>query len=131
MIRRLSSPIVLLNAVSAATLSAKTRVEDFRHLHLYVQLAGATTTMKVKASDVETVDFSAPSTISNPWYYVDLKGLGDGATTVEGDTGIAVTTTTSAKAYAINVDFAKWIAVDASVLSAGTVSVMLTAATNE
>lgn len=131
MIRRLSSPITLLNEVSEATLSEKTSVEDFRHLHLYVQLAGATTTIKVKASDAESVDFSTASTVSNPWYYVDLKGLGDGATTVNGDTGITATTGTSAKSYAINLDFARWIAVDTPVLSAGAVSVVLSAATNE
>ena len=131
MIRRINTPVTLLNAVSGVTLSSKTSVEDFRHAHLYVQLAGATTTIKVKACDVETVDFSAASTVSNPWYYVDIIGLGDGATRVNGATGITATTGTSAKSYAINLDFAKWIAVDASVLSAGTVSVVLTAATNE
>lgn len=131
MIRRISSPVTLLNAVTSATLSSKTSVEDFRNAHLYVKLTGATIVMKVKACDVETVDFSAVSSATNPWYYVDMKGLGDGATTVTGDTGITGTTATSAKSYAINLDFAKWIAVDVSTLSAGSVSVVLTAATNE
>jgi hypothetical protein len=121
----------LLNAVSAATLSDKVQVEDYRHLTLYVALAGATTTIKVKASDADDVDFSASSTISNPWYYVDLKGLGDGATTVTGSTGITGTTATSQKGYAVNIDNAKWLAVHAEVLSAGSVSVLLSAATND
>lgn len=131
MISRISSPITLLNAVDAATLSGKVLVEDFRHIVLTVLLVGATTTIKVKVSNSDSVDFSAASTVSNPWYYVDLKGLGDGATTVTGSTGITATTATTQKGYAVNVDLAKWIAVDAEALSAGTVSVILSSATNE
>lgn len=130
MIRRINTQ-TLLNAVSAPALSSKVLVEDFRHLMLYVQLVGATTTIKVKVSNNDDVDFSSASTITNPWYYVDLKGLGDGATTVTGSTGITATTGTSAKGYAVNTDIAKWIAVDAEALSAGTVSVTLSGATNE
>lgn len=121
----------LLNGVTAATLSDKVLVEDYRHLTLYVALAAATTTIHVKASDADDVDFSAASTITNPWYYVDLKGLGDGATTVTGSTGITGTTATSQKGYAVNIDNAKWMAVHASALSAGSVSVLLGAATND
>ena len=131
MTRRINSPVTLLDAVDEATLSAKTSVEDFRHVHLYVQLAGATTTIKVKATDAETIDFSSASTAANPWYYVDLKGLGDGATTVEGSTGITATTGTSTAGYVVNTDFVRYIAVDASTLSAGTVSVILTGAIDE
>ena len=130
MIRRIQTQ-KLLEGISSATLSNKVLVEDFRHLMLYVQLVGATTTIKVKVSNADDIDFSAASTQSNPWYFVDLKGLGDGATTVDGATGITTTTATTQKGYAVNTDIAKWIAVDASVLSAGTVSVSLTGATNE
>lgn len=130
MIRRINTQ-TLLSAVDEATLSDKVLVEDFRHVMLYVQLTGATTTIKVKVSNVDDVDFSAASTLANPWYFVDLKGLGDGATTVEGATGITATTGTSTKGYAVNTDIAKWIAVDVTALSAGTVSVALSAATNE
>ncbi len=121
----------ILEAVSSATLSKKILVEDFRHLTLLVLLIGATTTIKVKASDADDVDFSAASTLANPWYYVDLKGLGDGATTVTGTTGITATTGTTQKGYAVNIDNARWLAVHAEVLSAGTVSVLLSGATND
>lgn len=121
----------LLNGVTVAQHSEKVLIEDFRHLTLYVALVAATTTIKVKASDADDVDFSAASTINNPWYYVDLKGLGDGATTVTGSTGITGTTATSQKGYAVNIDNARWMAVHAEVLSAGSVSVLLGAATNE
>ena len=130
MIRRIkTSPI--LSAISAATLSEPFLVEDTRHMVLEMFTTGATATVKVKASNAITVDFSAASTASNPWYYVDLKGLGDGATTVVGSTGIALTTDTTAKGYAINVDMARWVAVDTDAMSAGTLSANLSRATNE
>lgn len=129
--RRIQLPNPILNAVTAATLSGKVLVEDFRNITLLVFLVGATTTIKVKVSDSDNVDFSAASTVANPWYYVDLKGLGDGGTTVTGSTGITGTTATSQKGYAVNIDNAKWLAVDADALSAGSVSVLLSMATNE
>lgn len=128
--RRINTKI-LLDGVSSAELSDAVLVEDYRHLSLYVALVAATTTIKVKASSADSVDFSSASTISNPWYYVDLKGLGDAATTVTGSTGITATTGTSTKGYAINIDMAKWIAVDAEAVSAGSVSVMIGMATNQ
>lgn len=130
MIRRIQSQTIL-NTVDEATLSGKYLVEDFRHMVLTVLLVGATSTIKVKVSQAEDVDFSAASTVDNPWYYVDLKGLGDGATTVVGSTGITTTTATTQKGYAVNVDMAKWLAVDVQTLSAGTASVILSGATNE
>lgn len=130
MIRRISSSTIL-EAIDASTLSEKFLVEDFRHIVLLFLLVGATGTFKVKVSNAEDVDFSSASTVANPWYYVDLKGLGDGATTVVGSTGISTTAETSQKGYAVNVDMAKWIAVDAEALSAGTASVVLSRATNE
>lgn len=125
------STTILHNAISAPALSVKTLVEDSRHSSILVLLVGATTTIKVKVSNADDVDFSAASTVSNPWYYVDLKGLGDGATTVVGTTGISTTTATSQKGYAVNIDMARWIAVDVEALSVGTVSVLLSRATNE
>lgn len=130
MIRRMSTTI-LHNAIAAPALSAKVLVEDFRHSSILVLLVGATTTIKVKVSNADDVDFSAASTVDNPWYYVDLKGLGDGGTTVIGATGVTATTATTHKAYAVNIDMAKWMAVDVESLSVGTVSVLLSRATNE
>lgn len=129
--RRIQLPEPLLNGVTSATLSNKVLVEDFRHITLLVFLAAATTTIKVKVSDSDNVNFAAASTVANPWYYVDLKGLGDGGTTVTGSTGITGTTATSQKGYAVNIDNAKWLAVDAEALSAGAVSILLSMATND
>lgn len=130
MVKRISSQAIISGAV-AATLSAKVLVEDYRHLVVHFILAGATSVSKVKVSNAVDVDFSAASTEANPWYFVDLKGLGDGQTSVNGATGISTTVETSNKAYAVNVDLAKWLAVDMSTLSAGSASVILSSATNE
>tara|TARA_R110000851_G_scaffold96046_1_gene208428 strand:+ start:20137 stop:20535 length:399 start_codon:yes stop_codon:yes gene_type:complete len=131
--RRIQSQPVF-TGISAAATSVPFLVEDFRHLVVHFLLVGATSTFKVKVSnakDEKNVDFTAASTVDNPWYYADLKGLGDGASTVTGATGFSTTTESSHKAYAINVDMAKWVGVEASVLSAGTASVILSSATNE
>lgn len=129
--RRIQSTVIH-NTISAPAISEKFLIEDFRHSSILVILAGATGTIKVKVSNVENdnINFANPSTVDNPWYYVDLKGLGDGATTVVGSTGIAASGT-SQKGYAINIDLAKWVAVDVEALSAGTVSVILSRATND
>ena len=122
----------LHNAISAAAVSDPVLVEDFRHLTLLILAVAATATIKVKLSDAANPpNFANPSTISNPWYYADLKGLGDGGTTVTGSTGVTMTTGTTQKGYAVNVDNARWMAVDAEVLSAGSLSVLLGAATND
>lgn len=128
--RRIATTIIH-NEITAPDISEKVLIEDFRHSMLLVLLTGATTTIKVKISNADDVDFSAASTVSNPWYYVDLKGLGDGATTVVGSTGISGTVATSYKGYAINIDLGKWVAVDVEALSAGSVSVLLSRATND
>jgi hypothetical protein len=130
MMRRIQSQKVF-SGISAAATSVPFSVEDFRHLVVHFLLVGATSTFKVKVSNATTVDFTAASTVDNPWYYVDLKGIGDGASTVTGSTGFSTTTESSHKAYAINVDMAKWVGVEVSALSAGTASVILSAATNE
>ena len=128
--RRIQSTVIH-NAIAAPAVSEKFLIEDFRHSSILVLLTGATTTIKVKVSNAEDVNFAAASTVSNPWYYVDLKGLGDGAATVVGTTGISATTATTQKGYAINIDLAKWVAVDVEALSAGSVSVILSRATND
>ena len=128
--RRIQSTVIH-NAITVAAVSEKFLIEDFRHSSILVLLTGATTTIKVKVSNAEDVNFAAASTVSNPWYYVDLKGLGDGAATVVGTTGISATTATTQKGYAINIDLAKWVAVDVEALSAGSVSVILSRATND
>lgn len=122
--------ILLHNGITAPAVSVSTLTEDFQHLSLLIFAIGATANIKVKVSNSDVVNFAAASTVTNRWYYVDMKGLGDGAATVVGTTGLALTLATSQRGYAINVDEAKWVAVDVEALSAGSISVSLTGATN-
>lgn len=121
----------LLTAISAPALSEAILVEDFRHLVLQLFLVGATGVFKVKAANTDGVVFSDASTVANPWYYIDLVGLGDGGTTVTGSVGVSTTTANQASGYAINVDMARWVVFHATALSAGSASAILSAATNE
>lgn len=121
---------LLHNGITAPAVSVSTLTEDFQHLSLLIFAIGATANIKVKVSNADVVNFAAASTVTNRWYYVDMKGLGDGAATVVGTTGLALTLATSQRGYAINVDEAKWVAVDVEALSAGSISVSLTGATN-
>lgn len=130
MISRISSNTIV-NEATSPVLSEKLLVADHRHLVLHFILTAATLVAKVKVSNADDVDFSAPSTATNPWYFVDLKGLGDGATAVNGDVGISTTAATTNKAYAVNVDVARWLGVDITTLSAGSASVIASKATNE
>lgn len=129
--RRIRNNTVITNA-TVPTLSLPFLCEDFRHMMILVMAIGATANIKVKVSNSDDVpNFANPSTVTNQWYYVDLKGLGDGAVTVVGTTGLTLTTSTSQRGYAVNIDEARWIAFDLESISVGSVSVAFACATND
>ena len=130
--KRILNTRVLLNAVAAVTLSESKLIEDYRHGVINVITTGFTGTIKVKISDQELPpDFSAASTPTNHWSYVDLKGRDDGGVTIVGVTGIVHTTDTSNASFAINTDSVRWVAVHVEARAAGSVSVLLSAANND
>jgi len=131
--KRIINSSVLLNAVEAATLSEARLIEDHRHAVLDVILDGFTGTIKVKVSNqAEIPDFSASPSVTNNWTYIDLIGRDDGGSTTTGTTGVVTTTPTTAnRSYAINSDAIRWVAVDVEARSAGSVSALLSGATNE
>ena len=130
--KRILSSSILLNAVATPTLSASELIEDYRHAVLDVILAGFTGTIKVKVSNQkDKPDFSATPSATNNWTFMDLVGRDDGGSTVTGTTGIATTTASTNKSYAVNSDAIRWIAVDVVARTAGTASVLLSGATND
>ena len=130
--KRILSSSILLNAVATATLSEARLIEDHRHAVLDVILAGFTGTIKVKVSNQrDKPDFSATPSATNNWTYMDLIGRDDGGSTITGTTGIATTTASTNKSYAVNSDAIRWIAVDVVARTAGTASVLLSGATND
>lgn len=130
--KRIINSVVLHNAITAAALSVSKLIEDYRHGVIDVISTGATGTIKVKVSNQQDEpDFSVASTPTNHWTYVDLKGRNDGGVTVVGTTGIVLSTTTANNSYAINTDAVRWAAVDVEALTAGSLSVLISGATNE
>lgn len=120
------------NAVEAVALSVAVVLEDYRHGVLDVITTGFTGTLKVKVSNQKDMpDFSAAVTPTNLWTYMDLVGRDDGGSTTVGSTGIVHTTETSVLSYAINADAIRWIAVDVTARAAGSVSALLSGATND
>ncbi len=130
--KRIIDSVVILDAITVPTLSEAKLIEDFRHGVVDIISIGATGTVKVKVSNSRVMpDFSAASTVTNHWSYVDLKGRDDGGATVVGTVGVATTLETSVSSFAINTDAVRWVAVDAEALSAGSISVLISGATND
>lgn len=130
--KRIVPSSIVLNAITVATLSTSKLVEDLRHLVLDVISTGATGTIKVKVSNQnDEPDFSAASTPTNHWTYTDLISRNGGGGTITGTTGIVLSTTTANNSYAINTDAVRWVAVDAESLSAGSLSALISGATND
>ena len=130
--KRIFNSKVLLNAVAAVTLSPSDLIEDYRHAVLDIILTGFTGTIKVKVSNQAAApNFAGAVTPTNLWSYMDLVGRDDGGSTITGTTGIVTTTVTAVRSYAVNSDAVRWIAVDVEARSAGSVSALLSGATNE
>jgi len=130
--KRIVNSRLILDAVAAVTLSPSGLIEDYRHAVLDVILTGFTGTIKVKVSNQdEAPNFAGAVTPANLWSYMDLVGRDDGGSTITGTTGIVTTTITAVRSYAVNSDAVRWIAVDVEARSAGTVSALLSGATNE
>ena len=97
-------------------------VEDFRHVNLSWHSANsANLTTKVQGSNQIDVDFEAAVSATNRWDYVQVINKEDGST-IDGDTGIAPTVagTDDNFEFAVNVDAFKWICIDVSSWTAGT-----------
>lgn len=112
------------------TLHLKSRVidvEDFRHLSLAMCTAGnANFTIKIQRSNQENVDFESAASATNRWDYVQTIDNEDGST-YDGDTGFAPSGIDDNKIFAINIDAAKWVCLDVTTWTAGTISAYLTA----
>jgi hypothetical protein len=132
MMKRIIPAALLHDEITSVALSASKLIEDYRHGVIDVITTGFTGTIKVKVSNQDTEpDFSDSSTPTNLWTYADLKGRDDGGATVVGATGIVDTADTSVRSFAINTDAVRWAAVDVEAQSAGSVSVLISGATNE
>jgi len=130
--KRIVNSRLIINAAAAVILSPTSLIEDYRHAVLDFIFAGFTGTIKVKVSNQAAVpNFAGAVTPTNLWSYMDLVGRDDGGATITGTTGIITTALTGFRSYAVNSDAVRWIAVDVEARSAGSVSALLSGATNE
>ena len=107
------------------TLHLKSRVidvQDFRHATLSWSTANsANFTTKVQGSRQEDVNFENAASATNRWDYIQVVDNEDGST-IDGDTGISpsVAATDESREFAINVDGLRWICLDVTSWTAGT-----------
>ena len=119
----------ILTAKAATGQSTLIPVSDFNNItFVTVSAAGSTLTYKFQGAieipglgSGAPVDFGAASTITNPWDYVDVIDLEDAAS-IDGDTGVALTTTAETRQFTVNVEGLDYVSIDITARSAGSLT---------
>ena len=95
---------------------------------LFLQLATASScnaTVKFQGSwSAEKPDFSASQSATNHWDYIDVIDLQNG-TSIDGDTGIAMSGTDDFRNLEVNCNGLRWITATVTARAAGSVTVNL------
>lgn len=121
------------SAIATTADSKAINVSDFVKVGLNLATASnANLTFKVKASIGQTApNFAASSSVSNPWFYVDLAPLDNAGVVVDGDTGLVWSGTDATRGVEINTDTIDYICLAVTARSAGSITcTTLTATTN-
>ena len=107
-------------------------VRDFRHVSLAITASSSPTlTVRILGSVAEEMpDFSSAASETNQWKYVQTKNLEDGST-IDGDTGVNFAGTAGTENVEVNTNNLRWLAVEVSGHSAGTVTVVMAASPNQ
>jgi hypothetical protein len=121
----------VLSAAVATGAGSVLDVRDYQIVSIQYSAEGtANSTTKFQGSlSEEAPTFSSAQTSANHWDYVEVVDLEDG-TAIDGDTGIVVTSD-DFRNLAINVDQLNWITANVTARSGGSVTVKLTATTEE
>lgn len=105
---------------TAVLKSRKILVSDFRNAQLSLHTANsANFTVKLQGSTQDDVDFESAASATNRWDYIQMVDLEDGAT-VDGDTGVAPAGSDDDREFAVNVDGLRWLCLDITTWTAGT-----------
>lgn len=101
------------------------KVEDFRHLMLHIATAGtATLTVKVQGSIADDApDFTAASSVANPWSYVQIKDYLD-ASAIDGGTGVSAAGSDVSRLFEVNTNGLVWLNVIVTAFTGGTVTAL-------
>lgn len=115
----------MLSAAAATGTGLAMDVAAFRHLMLEINTANsANFTLKVQGSLATTKpDFTASSTPTNPWTYLQVIDLAD-QSTVNGATGISSAGTDISRQVEVNVNGQRWLNVIVTAYSAGNITVL-------
>lgn len=128
-----SQPI--LTAAAAVGAGVPMMVTDFQDVMLDVSTTGsANLTFKVQASmnpPGSPPNFGAAASSSNKWFYLHSYDLENPASGVVGSTGYSFSGTDGVKGIFANSDLVNWINVEVTARSAGSLTVVATACTNE
>ena len=119
--------MTLLNAATADAVSASMLVSDWANYAFEIFANGTPTgTIKIKGSLQMDVDFTAASTPSNRWVYVNLVDA-DSGSAVAGSTGIVIAGSNTTKIVEVNGSHFTKLAAELTGRSAGSFTVIGTA----
>lgn len=100
-------------------------VKDFRHLIASIDAvvgAGEAVTIKCQGSvSDDSPDFSAAQSVANQWDYIQIVDQESGST-IDGDTGITISSADDNRQVAINIDGLNWLNFELSSIT-GTIAV--------
>lgn len=121
----------IMDAKAATGIGNIIYVGDFRHIILSFNTASsANLTAKVQGSIAEDAPtFTSAQSATNSWDYVQIKDLEDG-TSIDGDTGFAPAGTDDHRMFEVNTNGMRWITVNITARSAGSLTVKLRAYEN-
>ena len=128
--RNFTEPKLLLNGATASAVSSALLTMDHRNQELTVVGVGGTVTatVKVMGSDDLDVDFTAPSTATNSWSYLNIVDMDTRAAT-NGSTG-CVLSAAGTKQYEVNCNTKRWMALELT-WTAGTITAKITQSDNK
>ena len=133
--RQFLEPVQLFNAKAATGHSVALHVADYHELALMISAAvNSDLTLKVKGSYAkEQPDFTSAQTVANHWDWVEMFDVNDSTLRLTGDTGLVYTADTVAnntRNFSINQAHPlRWICLQVSALSAGTVTATISGCT--
>jgi len=99
-------------------------VNDYKNIQIeLVSATDANFTAKIQGSFAETCPtFSSAASATNPWFYVNSWDLSDITTNVTGATGYSASGTDIVKGILVNTDALRWLNLDVTAYSAGTIT---------
>ena len=132
--RLTTSEITLFTTSTNANHSTNvvSNVNSFRHIEVTVAATTASGTLQFACSNQTSApDFSASSSATNRWDYIEVVDKEDGAT-IDGDVGITLNATTDVRQFEINENYSTWCSAllsgNTSPAGIGTTSVYLKSA---